>query len=445
MFNKRYILLMLVSILIIVIAFIFLTRELNWTYVSDLYKNKAEPAAIVIDREKVIATEQLQIFVSLDEEQFERLDQLRLLMDDSYPHIEVTMTNVYSEQFEYQQWEQRSKLDELGDVQLIPNEWILPLATKGLLQPVDRLMNSDSLTSHLPGYTDALKWNGYLWGVPYSSNPYLIFPHKLLRELVDNAVDDPIDAAIKPTGDPLHNSTSNNSVEAEGQVDVAPSSNWDQMLEMLIHVEATNIEIDLLNIADNSYNSMLVWLTYGDLASQSGISNSELSEEQLAIIQWLLEHEDNIQLDTNTNKSSENDDNWPLYYMTSWDDYLINKEELFEFYEVDEVLIPVPWLNGYSFVIQANSKQAIAAIEWIEQVTQHASANAYQYQEPPTRNMEFGLSSNSVESNIGTMLNKKLVQAQMMEVSPIWPQQYANMKRKWDGVETLSDKLKVFQ
>src|SRR4051794_9224408 len=111
---------MLVSILIIVIALIFLTRELNWTYVSDLYKNKAEPAAIVIDREKVIATEQLQIFVSLDEEQFERLDQLRLLMDDSYPHIKVTMTNVYNEQFEYQQWEQRSKLDELGDVQLIP-------------------------------------------------------------------------------------------------------------------------------------------------------------------------------------------------------------------------------------------------------------------------------------------------------------------------------------
>lgn len=436
---------MLVSILIIVIAFIFLTRELNWTYVSDLYKNKAEPAAIVIDREKVIATEQLQIFVSLDEEQFERLDQLRLLMDDSYPHIEVTMTNVFNEQFDYQQWEQRSKLDELGDVQLIPNEWILPLATKGLLQPVDRLMNSDSLTSHLPGYTDALKWNGYLWGVPYSSNPYLIFPHKLLRELVDDTVDDPIDAAIKPTGDPLHNSTANNSVEAEGQVEVATSSNWDHMIEMLIHIEATDIEIDLLNIADNSYNSMLVWLTYGDLARQSGISNSELSEEQLTIIQWLLEHEDNIQLDTNINNLSANDDNWPLYYMTSWDDYLINREELFELYDADEVLIPVPWLNGYSFVIQANSKQAIAAIEWIEQVTQHASANAYQYQEPPTRNMEFGLSSNSVESNIGIMLNQKLIQAQMMEVSPNWPQQYANMKREWDGVDTLSDKLKVFQ
>ncbi|MCR8655984.1 extracellular solute-binding protein [Paenibacillus endoradicis] len=445
MFNRRYILLMLGSMVIIIVAFIFLTRELNWNYVSDLYKDKDEPAAIIVDQEKVIETEQLHIFVSLDEEQFERLDQLRILIEDSNPNIEVTLTNQYAEQYDYDEWELKSKLDELGDVQLVPNEWILPLATKGLLQPVDRLMNSDSLASHLPGYTDALRWNGYLWGVPYSSNPYIILSHKLLQEFVDEAVENPIDDAVDVTKEPIEEIIHNNIPEIVNEVEVATSSNWDHMLEMLAKVERNDTEIDLLNIADNSYNSMLVWLTYGDLARQSGISNRELSEEQLTIVQWLAEHEHKIQLDNAIEEPNVEKENWPLYYMTSWEEFMSSEEELFEQYDSNELLIPVPWLNGYSFVIQANSKQAVAAIEWIEHVTQLASTNAQNYKEAPTRNMEYTLSSSAVVNNIGNLLNQKLTESQLMNVSPNWPAEYLSVKQQWDQASLLSDKLKLLQ
>ncbi|URN93165.1 MAG: extracellular solute-binding protein [Candidatus Pristimantibacillus lignocellulolyticus] len=439
MFNKRYILLMLGSMVFIIVAFIFLTRELNWNYVSDLYKDKDEPAAIIINEKQVIETAQLHIFVSLNEEQFERLEQLRMSIEDLNPHIEISLTNQYSEQYNYEEWELKSKLDELGDVQLVPNEWILPLATKGLLQPVDRLMNSDSLASHLPGYTDALRWNGYLWGVPYSSNPYIILPHKLLKEFEEEVAD--VDVNTEPTDGIINNNIS----EVSTEVEVAINSNWDHMLEMLAKVEANNAEINLLNFADNSYNALLVWLIYGDIATKSGISNNELSEEQQTIVEWLAQHEDRIQLDNAVKEPNEEKPNWPLYYMTSWDELTTSKEELYEQYGDTEVLIPVPWLNGYSFVIQANSKQASAAIEWIEQVTQLASANGSQSQGAPTRNMDFNSGSNSFVTNMGITLNQKLMESQMMNVTPDWPMEYAMMKQRWDAASSFSDKLNLFQ
>jgi len=437
---------MLGSMMIIIVAFIFLTRQLNWNYVSDLYKDKDEPAAIIIDQEEVIETEQLHIFVSLDEEQFGQLDQLRILIENSNPHIEVTLTNQYVEQYEYAEWELKSKLDELGDVQLVPNEWILPLATKGLLQPVDRLMNSDSLASHLPGYTDALRWNGYLWGVPYSSNPFIILTHNLLQEFVNKTVDDAIvdaiDVTTDPTKEPSEKMINNTTPEIVSEDEVETNSNWDHMLEMLALVELNDAEIDLLNFADNSYDALLVWLTYGDIARQRGISNSEFSEEQLTMIQWLAEHQDRVQLDNALEGPGAEEANWPLYYMTSWDGFMTSKEELYEQYGAIEVLIPVPWLNGYSFVIQANSKQASAAIEWIEQITQLASAKL---EGAPTRNMDYMLSSSSVLTNMGGILNQKLLESQMMNVSPDWPKEYVTMKQQWDATSTFSDKLNLLK
>lgn len=54
------------------------------------------------------------------------------------------------------------------------NEWVVPLAIQGLFQPVDRLMNNDVLSDQFPSVVDALRWNGYMWAIPYETNPYIL-------------------------------------------------------------------------------------------------------------------------------------------------------------------------------------------------------------------------------------------------------------------------------
>src|SRR5690606_33536763 len=107
-------------------------------------------------------------------------------ISEQHPQLDITITNYYDEQLSYAEWERLARLGELGDIQLVPNEWVVPLAIQGLYQPVDRLMSNDGLSEQLPSIIDALRWNGYLWAVPYESNPYIVLVHSQAEELLQS-------------------------------------------------------------------------------------------------------------------------------------------------------------------------------------------------------------------------------------------------------------------
>lgn len=430
---------MLSSIMLVVVAFIFLTREMDWNYVSDLYKDKDEPATLIMNKEQIVETEHLEIAVSLDDKQFERLEKLIQQVEDVYPYIMVTITNYFSDNYQYEDWENKAKLDQLGDAQLIRNEWILPLAIQGFLQPVDRLMSSDTLANLLPGYTDALKWNGYMWGVPYSNNPYVIFSQRLVQEHVEVVTtNNELDAITEEDQAVFAEEIATNETEV--------ISNWDRMQEVYASESSDEsvTDIHLLNLVNGSYESMLVWLTYWNLNQESGMTTGHLTEEQRLKLHWLAE-QDAIQQENSLYESSIATEQWPLYYMTTWNNFSLHREEIAGQYDTTSIEVPVPWLNGYSFVIQANSKKATAAILWIEKLTQYASANASQYNESPTRNMDFMLGSNLEMSELGFLLNQKLSESQMLNVSPYWAKEYATLQQQWSSIVDLSDKLQTLQ
>lgn len=189
MFTRKTIPFIIGSILLVSIAFLFLTRALDWTYVSDLYKDKDEPAVVIVPPQQLQPDIKLEIAVSLNEQQYAELVSLSKQVSEQHPQLDITITNYYDKQLTYEQWEELARLGKLGDIQLVPNEWVVPLAIQGLYQPVDRLMSNEGLSDQLPSIVDAFRWNGYLWAVPYESNPYIVFIHRQAEELLEKMKD----------------------------------------------------------------------------------------------------------------------------------------------------------------------------------------------------------------------------------------------------------------
>jgi len=188
-FTRKTIPFIIGSILLVSIAFLFLTRALDWTYVSDLYKDKDEPAVVIVPPQQLQPDIKLEIAVSLNEQQYAELVSLSKQVSEQHPQLDITITNYYDKQLTYEQWEELARLGKLGDIQLVPNEWVVPLAIQGLYQPVDRLMSNEGLSDQLPSIVDAFRWNGYLWAVPYESNPYIVFIHRQAEELLEKMKD----------------------------------------------------------------------------------------------------------------------------------------------------------------------------------------------------------------------------------------------------------------
>jgi len=208
-FTRKTIPFIIGSILLVSIAFLFLTRALDWTYVSDLYKDKDEPAVVIVPPQQSQPDIKLEIAVSLNEQHYEELVSLSKQVNEQHPQLDITITNYYDEQLTYEQWEELARLGKLGDIQLVPNEWVVPLAIQGLYQPVDRLMSNEGLSDQLPSVIDAFRWNGYLWAVPYESNPYIVFIHRQAEGLLEKMKDNEAVLGGNALDTPIHSDGTN--------------------------------------------------------------------------------------------------------------------------------------------------------------------------------------------------------------------------------------------
>lgn len=91
MFTRRTIPFIIGSILLVAVAFLFLTRALDWTYVSELYKD--EPAVVVVPDAEPVRTVELELGVMLPEEQYNELVLLSQRVSELHPHIRVKIKN----------------------------------------------------------------------------------------------------------------------------------------------------------------------------------------------------------------------------------------------------------------------------------------------------------------------------------------------------------------
>ncbi|MFC5467145.1 extracellular solute-binding protein [Cohnella suwonensis] len=114
--------------------------------------------------------------------------QFRVLLGEnerfslSHPEITVELTRVDPERA-YDRYKEASAMNESADIMLFNNEWVKQFASSGYLIPTDPAFVGKALAEQFNALTSPLKWNGFLWGVPFDMDPYvLLWNDRLLRE-----------------------------------------------------------------------------------------------------------------------------------------------------------------------------------------------------------------------------------------------------------------------
>ncbi|MFC5403038.1 extracellular solute-binding protein [Cohnella soli] len=91
----------------------------------------------------------------------------------SHPEIAVELTRIDPNQA-YDHYKQASDINESADVMLLNGEWVNEFASSGYLLPADPAFVGKALAEQLNALTSQLKWNGFMWGVPFDMNPYVL-------------------------------------------------------------------------------------------------------------------------------------------------------------------------------------------------------------------------------------------------------------------------------
>lgn len=131
---------------------------------------------------------ELTVKVALEEAEFNALVDQNKAFALKHPEITVELQRVDPEQA-YSVFKLASQLGESADIMLLANEWVKEFATSGYLLPADASFVGKALTEQFEALTSPLKWNGYLWGVPRSLDPFvLVWNTQLMHEwLGENA------------------------------------------------------------------------------------------------------------------------------------------------------------------------------------------------------------------------------------------------------------------
>lgn len=429
MFTRKTIPFVIGSILLVAVAFLFLTRALDWTYVSELYKD--EPAIIMEPEAVEVQTVELEVSVMLDQQKYDELVLLSQRVSDRYPHIHVTFNNLVDQQMSFKEWESETQLGRLGDIQLVPNEWVVPLAIKGFYQPVDRLMNNDVLTDQLPSVIDALRWNGYLWAVPYETNPYLIFIHQKAYEGLD------IKPVVMAPPVVLDNSLALKDVSGASTFPDDQSAQGSDVTlpwgftEWLERYEATAFNGPLLSWDEDQLSSMLAWLSIWREDNDQPMKLSELSEQQLKALQYLKQHPEFVRQSIDWDEEE-----LPLLYMTTVADYFMKRDRIDAHYASSAVAAPLPWLNGKSFMMSSHTVHSEAAMLWIETMNRYQPESTVIH-----RKMYSTYSSDSMQHVLRELLQQKLLNRQLFAVDLEWVNQYEQLDIAWKAAVTIEEKL----
>jgi len=422
------------SILLVAVAFLFLTRALDWTYVSDLYKD--EPAVVIAPDSAPIETVELEIGVMLPEEQYNELLMLSQRVVERYPYIHVKINNFYSEQLTFEEWERLAQLGDLGDIQLVYNEWVVPLAIQGLFQPVDRLMNNDVLSDQLHSVVDALKWNGYMWAIPYETNPYILLMHKQADD--EDGADDLTVVKSPPIAldDSLalkQVSTPTPPASDQAVQDQAITTDWSFEHWLERYEQSESFEGPFLSMDSEQIYGLLAWLSLWNDEVEEPMQLGKLNEVQYNTLKYLQEHSELVQTALALDESA-----MPFLYMTTVKQYYEQRALIDAHYVSSKVYTPLPWLNGKSFMMSASTTDAEAAMLWLETLNRYQPSGTVIH-----RKMYATYSSDSMQLWLVKSIQQKLVANQLFHYDLEWMKRYEKLEQEWKLSSTIPEKLAI--
>lgn len=283
---------------------------------------------------------ELRASVSMTAEQFRELQRWNRTFMAGHPHIVVHLTNEPDSTLAHDEWERNSSVGDGTDIMLLHNDWVMPFAVRGYLKPVDSKLAMEGLPQHVSGWMEPMKWNGYLWGVPYDINPYALLWNK--------------------------------SMLARAGMSEEPQD-WRSFLELVQKLSQGDEEATLLNLSSNGIEQLLVWLEKFRQEDDASTMKLEITAKQQELLVWLNAQQARIgtlslqQLDGMTQAIREDR---LLSLILPWQmyeglDYAVKRSLI-----VDEESLAHPWVSGSSYVIGAGCQLEQEAMQWIEAMVQ---------------------------------------------------------------------------
>jgi ABC-type glycerol-3-phosphate transport system substrate-binding protein len=137
---------------------------------------------------------QLTVEVALDEADFNMLAQQNDTFMINHPDITIELRRV-DPTHAYSTFKHSSQLGDSADVTLLANEWVREFASSGYLLPADAVFVGTALAEQFDVLAASLKWNGYMWGVPRTMDPFVwVWNSDLLQEWLGAEVALPLTA-----------------------------------------------------------------------------------------------------------------------------------------------------------------------------------------------------------------------------------------------------------
>ena len=132
--------------------------------------------------------------VSVDLEAFSKLEEATERFEALRPNVKVTLTNVSADEMDAK-YRRLLFAGEGPDVMLYPTAWVRHEAAEGRLLALDNYVAMERQSQWFETVRGAVRWNGYLWGVPVEWDPYVfVFPTASVQS------DDPAET-VDPHGD----------------------------------------------------------------------------------------------------------------------------------------------------------------------------------------------------------------------------------------------------
>ncbi|MFD0962164.1 ABC transporter substrate-binding protein [Paenibacillus chungangensis] len=306
---------------------------------------------------------ELHASVSVTAEQFRELQGWNQVFMTDHPHIVVHLTNESDTSLAHDNWERSSSVGDGTDIMLLHNDWVMPFAVRGYLKPVDSKLAMEGLPQQVNGWMEPLKWNGYLWGVPYEINPYTLLWNK--------------------------------SMLAKAGMSEEPQD-WESFLVLVQKLSQGAEEATLLNLSPDSIEQLLVWLEKFRKEEDAFNMMPEITAEQRELLVWLNAQQERIgtfrlqQLDgmMQAIKSDK-----LLSFVLPWRMYEGLDNTVKRSLIVDEASLAHPWVSGSSYVIGAGCQVEQEAMQWIEAMVQqggrsipaiaHSEVERQQYRADP--------------------------------------------------------------
>lgn len=353
---------------------------------------------------------EINVNVSLPDDQFVQLGRLNRSFMNKYPHIHVTMTNEPDRNAAYSAWVEQSRQGTSADIMLADNAWVRPFAVRGFLKPADSILTGDALTDQLPRLLEPLRWNGYLWGVPKDFDPYLVLWNaEMLTE-----------AGLS-----------------------APPRNWNEFEASALKLLKLKPEVKLLNLSPGDLQQLLVWHHTFNTNATAREQMLEIGDDFSEQMNWLQLAQANIGRLKPTDAGALSDaimHNRLLAAVLPWSDFIRLADSVRNKLEIDREAIVSPWLNGRSFVVSSATDTEEEALLWIQEMAKPDSQQQYYDQtgELPVRASLFGLnggyqSKRSIwpPSWWVSVMNRINSDLQPPAVDPEWQDNWRALEEQW--------------